>query len=63
MGQFQLLDRGKEELKSVRIMSMEQCAMTSGTDLMVMWFVDSSTSQLVHCKTMQNEVSCDIFFL
>ena len=58
MGQFQPLDRGKEEWKSARTMSMELCAMTSGTDLMVMWFVNSSTSQLVGHK---NERSVTVF--
>ena len=47
MDQFQLLDKGKEELKSAKTMSMELYAMTSGTDLMVMLSADSSTSQLV----------------
>ena len=47
MDQFQLLDKGKEELKSAKIMSMELYVMTSGTDLMVMLSADSSTSQLV----------------
>ena len=47
MDQFQLLDKGKEELKSAKIMSMELYAMTSGTDLMVMLSADSSILQLV----------------
>ena len=47
MDQFQLLDKGKEELKSAIIMSMELCVMISGTDLMVMLSADSSTSLLV----------------
>ena len=44
MDQFQLLDKGKEELKSAKIISMELCVMTFGTDLMVMLSADSSTS-------------------
>ena len=54
MDQFQPLDKEKEELKSVKIISMELCVMTSGTDLMVMLSVDSSTSQLVSDKTKNN---------
>ena len=47
MDHLQPLDKEKEELKSAKIMFMELCVMTSGTDLMEMLSVDSSTSQLV----------------
>ena len=54
MDQFQPLDKEKEELKSAKIMSMELCVMISGTDLMEMLSVDSSTSQLV-CDVTKNK--------
>ena len=56
MDQFQPLDKGKEELKSAKIMFMEQFVMTSGIDLMEMLSVDSSTSLLV-CDAIQNKGS------
>lgn len=54
MDRFQPLDKEKEELKSAKIMSMELCVMISGTDLMEMLSVDSSTSQLV-CDVTKNK--------
>ena len=54
MDQFQPLDKEKEELKSAKIMSMELCVMISGTDLMEMLSVDSSTLQLV-CDVTKNK--------
>ena len=56
MDQFQPLDKEKEELKSAKIISMELCVMISGTDLMEMLSVDSSTSQLV-CDVTKNKES------
>ena len=61
MDQFQLLDKGKEELKSAKIMSMERYAMTSGTDLMVMLSADSSTLQLVYNSSIKG--SCLKFII
>lgn len=64
MDQFQPLDKEKEELKSAKIMSMELCVMISGTDLMGMLSVDSSTSQLVCDVTKKKEpVSSSLILL
>ena len=62
MDQFQQLDKEKEELKSARITFMELYVMTSGTGLMEMLSVDSSTSQLV-CYVTKNKESVSSLIL